>query len=198
MIKIELIIELIIEFMALVILGYLLGSISFSYLIAKMRKVNLKERVKNGRIGASSVRKNIGWPWAGLAGLLDTSKGALAVFLAQRLTNSDLIVIFSGLASIFGHNWSLFLKFWGGKGFTPTIGSFVVLFPKTIILAIPLLLPFYFFAIKRKEIIGMKKTSFFTGLSYLTISLINYLKNLSFPLVIYPILAGLPMVLKKN
>jgi len=177
-------------------LGYFLGSIPFSWLIAKMKGIDLKKKVKNGQIGASAVRSNIGFSPAVLAGLSDFSKGSLAIWIAKKLTNSEWIIVLTGLAVIIGHNWSLFLKFWGGKGAAPSFGALFPLLPLPFLLSLPLIFPFIL--VKRNKIFRLRKTSFFTGLGYLSLSIFSFLLGQPFPFAFSPILFSLPMIFKKN
>jgi len=179
-----------------IISGYLIGSIPFSYIAAKIKGVNLKERVKNGRIGAAAVKRNCGLFPAILAGGGDFSKGALAVYLARKISGQDWIVVLAGLAAIIGHNWSIYLKFWGGKGGLVTFGSLFYLLTVPFLLSLPLVIPFLL--LKKKEIFGKRKTSFFTGLGYLSVSIFSFIFGFSFIFSLSPVFYSLPMILKKN
>jgi glycerol-3-phosphate acyltransferase PlsY len=179
-----------------ILLGYLIGSIPFSFIVAKLKGLDLRERVKNGQIGASAVKRNCGIFPAILAGSGDFSKGALAVFLARKLTKQDWIIVLSALAAIIGHNWSIYLKFWGGKGALVSFGCLISLLFWPFLASIYLLFPY--FLVKRKIILGMKKTDFFTYLGYLSISFFGLLFGFSLPLIFGPILSIFPMALKKN
>jgi len=76
-----------------------------------------------GNVGAVNAFKQVG-RGAGIAVLLaDMAKGAGAVAIAQWLLDvPPLFVLAAGLAAVVGHNWSIFLKFTGGKGMATTIG----------------------------------------------------------------------------
>jgi len=108
------------------ILSYLLGSIPFGYLISSWSG---KDILKIGwrKTSGSNVFRNVG-KWQGiLTGILDVSKGCLAVYGAQSLGFSSGIQIFSGLAAVTGHNWSIFLKFAGGRGVGTFVGALLAL-----------------------------------------------------------------------
>ena len=81
-----------------------------------------------GNVGALNAFKHVG-KGAGIAVLLfDLAKGAGAVAIALWLLDvSPLFVLAAGLAAVVGHNWSIFLKFTGGKGMATTIGVLAVL-----------------------------------------------------------------------
>jgi len=177
-------------------LGYFLGSVPFSFIVAKLKGVDLKEKVKNGQIGATAVKRNCGLFPAILAGSGDFSKGALAIFLAKKITKSDWIMVLSGLAAIVGHNWSIFLKFLGGKGGAVSLGE--VLYLSTYPFLYSLYLIPIFLLIKKEKIFGLKKTTLFHFLGFVSISIFGFLFDYPFPISISPILFFTPIILKKN
>lgn len=179
-----------------IILSYLIGSIPFSYFIAKIKGVDLRERVKNGQIGAAAVKKNCGRRAAILAGTADFGKGTLVVFLARKLTRQDWIIVLSGLVAIIGHNWSIFLKFWGGKGALVSFGTLLYLLTIPFLLSFPLIIPFLL--IKKEEILRVRKTSFFTGLGYISISTLSFIFGFPFLFSLSPLIFAFPMILKRN
>jgi len=126
-----------------IIFSYLLGSFPSGYLISR---ASGKDILKIGwrKTSGSNVFRSVG-KWQGtLTGILDLAKGYLAVFLAQNFGFSNEIQIFSGVAAVTGHNWSLFLKFAGGRGIGTFIGAFLSLAPKILGLS---LIPFVFLAL---------------------------------------------------
>jgi len=123
----------------MVIFAYLLGSIPFGYLITKIStKKNILE-IGWRKTSGSNVFKNVG-KWQGiLTGIFDILKGYLAIFLAKSFGFSPLVQILSGAVAVVGHNWSIFLKFAGGRGIGTFIGAFLALSPKILW---PSLIPF--------------------------------------------------------
>jgi acyl phosphate:glycerol-3-phosphate acyltransferase len=114
----------------LVLAGYLLGSIPFGLIFAKLL-VGKDARVHgSGNIGATNVSRVAG-PLAGiLTLLLDTAKGAAAVWLAARLTEQAANpMILAGLGALLGHCFPVWLKFKGGKGVATALGVFIALCP---------------------------------------------------------------------
>ena len=81
-----------------------------------------------GNVGALNTFKEVG-RGAGIAVLLaDVAKGVAAVAIALWLLDvPQLFVLAAGLAVVVGHNWSIFLKFTGGKGMAATIGALATL-----------------------------------------------------------------------
>jgi glycerol-3-phosphate acyltransferase PlsY len=68
----------------------------------------------------------------------DVSKGLLAVWLARRLTGSELSAALSGAAAVFGHNWPIFLRFKGGAGGITASACLVMLNGVAGAIAIPI------------------------------------------------------------
>lgn len=108
-----------------VLAGYLLGSISFSYLIGKYTAgIDIREH-GSGNAGATNTLRVLGKRAAAVVFLADGLKGALAVWIGYLITGSDAGMAVSGLGAIAGHNWPVFFGFRGGKGVATTIGVIV-------------------------------------------------------------------------
>jgi glycerol-3-phosphate acyltransferase PlsY len=111
-----------------VTLGYLAGSIPFAFLVARRRGVDLR-RSGSGNVGAANVLRTSGVALAVTAMVLDAMKGAIAVLIAQRLTEGPATPVAAGLAAIIGHIYPVWLRFRGGKGVATAAGVFGVLTP---------------------------------------------------------------------
>ncbi len=133
------------KFISVVIMGYLLGSIPFGLLIAKRyAKVDVR-KYGSGKIGATNVLRTAGRKTAIMVVLLDLAKGILAVVFAGLIIGKGYLVVngfglgalvaqvLAALAAIVGHNWSVFLKFRGGRGVAPFFGGLVALCPPAAI-----------------------------------------------------------------
>ena len=129
------------KYVAAVLVGYLLGSIPWGLLIAKRTaKVDIRA-YGSGKTGATNVMRTAGRKAAILAGILDISKGALAVVFAGLIVGKEYMVlgdfglgallaqILAALAAVIGHNWSVFLRFRGGSGVATFFGGLLGLFP---------------------------------------------------------------------
>ena len=129
------------QFVAVVILGYLLGSIPFGLLIARRTgKADIRQ-YGSGKIGATNVLRTAGKKAAVVALALDVLKGVLAVTFAGLIVGQNYLVVgnfalgtlvaqvMAALAAIAGHNWSVFLRFKGGKGVATFFGGLVALCP---------------------------------------------------------------------
>ncbi|MEW6285411.1 MAG: glycerol-3-phosphate acyltransferase [Chloroflexota bacterium] len=118
-----------------VVLGYLLGSIPFGLLIVKVKTGQDLREIESGRTGGTNTLRAAGF-WAGLlTAILDILKGAVSVWIAQRLApGNHLIHVLAPVAAILGHNYSIFLirrdedgrlRFHGGAGGAPALGGAV-------------------------------------------------------------------------
>lgn len=101
---------------ACIILGYLLGSISPSALISKVKKKDLREN-GTGNLGATNVLINFGKLFAVLVMLFDIMKAFFIVkFTAYLFPLSSVIPLAAGAAAVVGHIFPFYMKFKGGKG----------------------------------------------------------------------------------
>jgi glycerol-3-phosphate acyltransferase PlsY len=118
-----------------VVIAYLLGAIPFAYIAGRLKKgVDIRE-LGGGNVGTTNALREIGTA-AGLLGFAGVVlKGTLAILIAQWLGVSLIIVFIAGLAAVIGHNWSLFIKFGGGKGGATVIGVFLALVPVSAAIA---------------------------------------------------------------
>jgi glycerol-3-phosphate acyltransferase PlsY len=129
------------KFVAVVIVGYLLGSIPFGALIGKrVAKVDVRD-YGSGKTGATNVLRMAGRKAAALVIALDVSKGMLAVIFAGFVVSRDYLVVgdiglgvltaqcLAALAAMAGHNWPVFLKFRGGRGVATFFGGLIALCP---------------------------------------------------------------------
>jgi len=110
--------------------AYLLGSIPFGLLVAKLFGGGDVRKAGSGNIGATNVARVAG-PLAGVLTLLfDTAKGAAAVAFAARATgDSATWMMIAAFAVLLGHCFPVWLKFKGGKGVATALGVFLALCP---------------------------------------------------------------------
>lgn len=113
----------------LILCSYFLGSVPTSLLVAHRRSKADLRSVGSGNVGASNLRLLLG-PWvAGAVGLLDAAKGAIAMAFAQKCSYADTWVFAAGIAAVVGHDWSVWLRFRGGRGMATTLGVLLLAFP---------------------------------------------------------------------
>ena len=137
------------------VLGYLLGSIPSAYIAARLIKGKDIRQMGGGNVGALNTMVEVG-RGAGIAVLLaDAGKGAAAVAIAQWLLNVPLgaitiaqhplgapetFVLLAGIAAMGGHNWSVFLRFTGGKGLATSLGILAVLMPRELLIVLAIVI----------------------------------------------------------
>ena len=111
-----------IEFAAAVIGSYLIGSIPSGLIIGKLRRVDIRE-YGSGNIGTTNVLRTLGARYGALVLIADVFKGVIAVLLARYIIGSPMSEMAAGFAAVAGHDWSLFLKFKGGRGVATSLGA---------------------------------------------------------------------------
>ncbi len=139
-------------YLIVAVIAYLYGSIPWGLLIARTRGVDIRKH-GSGNIGATNVRRVMGKGWGRLCFLLDFFKGVLPVLVVKILAREgiipnwgDLSIILAALGSVAGHNWSIYLKFKGGKGIATTMGMLLIIAPwSLLIFALTWVIVFYLF-----------------------------------------------------
>lgn len=103
--------------------AYLLGSVSFSYLIVKLLQGRDVRTVGSGNAGATNVMRAAGKGPALLALLLDAGKGVAAVVVSRLLDAPAALVGGAAFAVVLGHIFPVFFGFRGGKGVATAAGA---------------------------------------------------------------------------
>jgi len=115
------------------LIGYLLGSIPFSFVIPKLLKgIDIRD-YGSGNIGGSNVIRTVGLIPGIFASLLDILKAMVAVWIIKYIGWGLPYEAISGVSAIIGHNWSIYLRFSGGRGIACTIGILALLLPRELI-----------------------------------------------------------------
>ncbi len=122
------------------LVGYLLGSLPFGWLIARLHGVNIFE-VGSRSSGATNVGRAVGPTARNLVFVLDAGKGAAAAgwphLVPSMIAGEDAAVlcVVSLAAALIGHSFSCFTRFRGGKGVATGAGGFLVLLPLPTLIA---------------------------------------------------------------
>lgn len=131
--------------MLIIFFSYLLGSVSFGYILVRIFHGEDVRRSGSGNIGATNVARKS--PVLGaITLLLDALKGAAAVAFAIYMSHSPsfdaglerqryFLMSVAALFAIVGHMFPVWLKFRGGKGVATALGSFALLAPKAVLVA---------------------------------------------------------------
>ena len=126
-------------FFVLLLVAYLIGSIPTGYLFSKaILNVDIRD-YGSGNVGATNVARKLGFKMGAAVALIDIFKGFLPVMIGRNILydSPEYLIFIIGFFAIIGHDWSVFLKFDGGKGVATTFGVILGLnFISFLILAI--------------------------------------------------------------
>ena len=121
--------------------SYLLGTIPFGYLLVRWKTGEDVREKGSGNIGATNVsRKSLAL--GALTLLLDVIKGTAAVAVSYKLADRVVPIptyeqmALAALFAVIGHMFPVWLRFRGGKGVATGLGSFVVIAPKAVLVAV--------------------------------------------------------------
>ena len=117
-----------VEILILCLLAYLCGSIPFGMLLAKTQNIDIREH-GSGNIGATNVTRIIGKKLGFITLVGDVLKGWIIVFLASQWFEKPILIALAGFMVFFGHLYSIFLRFKGGKGVATGLGIFSFIMP---------------------------------------------------------------------
>jgi len=107
-------------------LGYLMGSIPFGMILARIMGLGNLRKIGSGNIGATNVLRTGNKTAAALTLLLDGGKGAVAVLLARAFAGEDAAQV-AALTAFLGHCFPVWLSFKGGKGVATFLGIWLAL-----------------------------------------------------------------------
>ena len=117
-----------------VALSYLLGSLSWGYMLLRLRLgVDIRE-FGSGRTGMTNVLRTGGGKAAAVVLALDIAKGSIAVILAREVIGSQAGEVTAALLVLVGHNWPVFLRFHGGRGILTALGGLSIMAPVPAVL----------------------------------------------------------------
>lgn len=110
-----------------ILAAYLIGSIPTAYIFGKVSKgIDIRQH-GSGNVGATNAFRVLGKTPGIICLILDILKGMLVIvgvsWIFNLNTNVQLIIL--SLAVVAGHNWTIFLKFKGGKGIATTLGVLI-------------------------------------------------------------------------
>jgi len=119
----------------LLFVSYLLGSVSGSLLLGRLRGVDIRA-AGSGSTGGTNAFRTQGWAFALGTVAIDIGKGALAAWLALRLLPAGMHPAWTyacAFAAVLGHVWPVFHGFRGGKGAATLVGGLAVLWPQALV-----------------------------------------------------------------
>jgi glycerol-3-phosphate acyltransferase PlsY len=114
--------------------GYFVGAIPSGALVARLfGRVDLT-RVGSQKTGATNVLRTLGWKAAAIVFLGDVLKGVVPALAARLLVADDTVrpwaMSLAALAAVFGHSYSIFIGFKGGRGVSTGLGALAVIEPR--------------------------------------------------------------------
>jgi glycerol-3-phosphate acyltransferase PlsY len=101
--------------------GYLLGSVPFGMVLARIMGLGNLREIGSGNIGATNVLRTGSKTAAALTLIFDAGKGAVAVLLARAFAGEDAAQLVA-LTAMLGHCYPVWLRFDGGKGVATFLG----------------------------------------------------------------------------
>lgn len=108
-------------FLPPIIGAYIIGSIPFGLVLARLTGKEDLRKVGSGNIGATNALRAGGKKLAGATLLLDMGKGFVAAYIPYLFFGPD-ITFFTSIAVVLGHLFPVWLRFHGGKGVATTMG----------------------------------------------------------------------------
>ena len=185
---------MILKVITVIVFSYLVGSMPFGLIVAKVGyQIDIREH-GSGNIGATNIFRILGFlPSLGVL-VGDISKGVLAIFLAYCLSSGlthfqeNVLVALSAMGAILGHNFSIYLKFSGGKGIATALGALMVL---DFILAGTLFLIWLFVLVLRRYV---SLASITAALAFPVIMIFRHPQNL--PFIVFSIAAALLVIFR--
>jgi len=118
------------------LLAYLFGAIPAGAWVARYYGVDI-QKVGSGNTGATNILRTLGAGPAVVVAGFDVFKGGIAVLLARLFNIEGPLLGGVALAAVLGHNYSVFLRFTGGKGVATSFGTLLFLDPLAALLAFP-------------------------------------------------------------
>jgi len=124
---------IVVQFLGIVVIGYLLGAIPCGVIIGKMvRGIDVRE-YGSGSMGMTNVMRTVGAKAGLIVLILDVLKGAGAVALAWAVfysANHDMVhwgQMAGGASAVIGHSWPVYIGFRGGRGIATAAGAIMVI-----------------------------------------------------------------------
>ncbi len=128
-----------VNLLLIVIAGYLLGSIPTAIIAGKLLKgIDVREH-GSGNAGATNVFRVLGWQAGLLVLAIDIAKGFVATKYASQIALVPLdispvyLMFLGGVSAVFGHIWTVFAGFKGGKGVGAAAGMLIALYPVAVL-----------------------------------------------------------------
>jgi glycerol-3-phosphate acyltransferase PlsY len=128
---------LLVKIAVVAVSSYLIGAIPASFLMGRLvRGIDLREH-GSGNLGAANTFRVLGPKAAVPVLLFDIGKGFFAVWFLSKIGDGNIwLAMLAAVTVVLGHNYSIFLRFSGGKGVGTTAGAFLALAPQSLTICI--------------------------------------------------------------
>jgi acyl phosphate:glycerol-3-phosphate acyltransferase len=130
------------KLLVMVFISYLVGSFPTAIIYGKLtRGIDIRQH-GSGNAGATNVFRVLGWKAGVFVLLIDMAKGLIATLWFYKIGNGsfignlELLKILAGLSAVFGHIWTVFARFKGGKGVGTGAGMIIGLVPGAVLVAV--------------------------------------------------------------
>ncbi len=123
------------EFALVVIGSYLIGSIPVGLILGKLKGVDVRQ-YGSGKTGTTNVLRTIGKRYAAIALISDVLKGVVAVLMARYVIGYPMGEMAAAFAAVAGHNWSIYIRFRGGRGVATSAGAAVTMVPIVVLVGL--------------------------------------------------------------
>ncbi len=112
-----------------IVLGYLIGAIPMGVILGKLLKgIDIRD-YGSGKIGTANVTRSLGVKAGVFVLLFDMGKGVAATYVGRNLGDSTVVEVLAAMAAVAGHNWSVFIRFHGGRGVSTGLGALFAMVP---------------------------------------------------------------------
>jgi glycerol-3-phosphate acyltransferase PlsY len=132
----------------IVVQSYLIGAIPFALIIGRVFYDVDVRTLGSGNLGSTNVYRNLGWKPGLAVQVLDIAKGLVPVLLVASFfdtqmpfenhtpfEDSTVVRLIAGVTAVFGHMWSIFAGFRGGKGINTSMGMLIAVAPVELAIA---------------------------------------------------------------
>lgn len=113
-------------FLLFLVIGYLMGSVCFGYLVAKLKGINVCD-FGSKTPTSTNISRALGFWWGLGNGIMDVAKAFIPVFAAKFFITEPWQLVAIAIAPIIGHLFPVWFGFKGGKGGAPFIGGMLAL-----------------------------------------------------------------------
>ena len=123
------------QYVSVVAFAYLVGSLSWGYMLLRWRLGMDVREFGSGRTGMSNVLRTGGGKSAAMVLALDIGKGVVVVIFAREVVGTHVAEVVAALIALVGHNWPVFLGFRGGRGILTALGGLSMMTPVPAVVA---------------------------------------------------------------